>query len=339
LKTFIIAEAGVNHNGNLKIAKKMIEIAKNSGADAVKFQSFRSELVVSENALKADYQKKNFSSDNEYQLSMLQKLEIHQEEHYELKDYCNEKGIIFMSTPFDHKSIDLLVNMDMDIFKIPSGEITNLPHLRKIGSLKKNVILSTGMSTITEISEAVSVLVENGTLKRNITVLHANTAYPTPICDVNLRAMVSIGNSLGISYGYSDHTLGIEIPIAAVALGASCIEKHFTLDRKMEGPDHAASLNPVELEEMVNGIRKIEKALGNVKKIITKSESENIHAARKSICASIPIKKGEKFSNENLIAKRPGTGISPMQWDNVIGMISDRDYNKDDLINIQTLAK
>ena len=203
MKTFIIAEAGVNHNGNLKIAKKMIEIAKNSGADAVKFQSFRSELVVSENALKADYQKKNFSSDNEYQLSMLQKLEIHQEEHYELKDYCNEKGIIFMSTPFDHKSIDLLVNMDMDIFKIPSGEITNLPHLRKIGSLKKNVILSTGMSTITEISEAVSVLVENGTLKRNITVLHANTAYPTPICDVNLRAMVSIGNSLGISYGYS----------------------------------------------------------------------------------------------------------------------------------------
>jgi len=330
-KVFIIAEAGVNHNGSIDLAKKLIEIAVDAGADAVKFQTFKAENLVSKNAQKADYQKLTTDA-LESQFDMIKKLELDAETHRELIAYCQEKDIMFLSAPFDHESIDLLSDLGLQIFKIPSGEITNLPYLRHIGSLGKRVILSTGMSNLGEVGEALDVLINAGTSKNNITVLHANTMYPTPMEDVNLNAMLTIQKEFGIAVGYSDHTLGIEIDIAAVAMGASCIEKHFTLDKTMDGPDHKASLEPKELKAMVSAIRNIEKALGSSEKKSSPSEAVNIEIARKSIVASQSIKKGEKLSSKNITTKRPGAGLNPMKWDEILHKVASKDYQMDDLI-------
>ncbi len=330
-KVFIIAEAGVNHNGSIELAKKLIDVASDTGADAVKFQTFKAENLVSRNAQKADYQKQTTNS-NESQFDMIKKLELDVKTHKILMDYCKEKNIMFLSTPFDHDSIELLNDLGLEIFKIPSGEITNLPYLRHIGKLNKKVILSTGMADIGEIEDAMDILVNAGTKKENIIVLHANTEYPTPYEDVNLKAMITIGNTFDVAFGYSDHTLGIEVDIAAVAMGACCIEKHFTLDKTMEGPDHKASLEPDELKAMVKAIRNIELALGNGIKKPSSSESKNISIARKSIVAKIDIKKGEIFTVDNLAVKRPATGINPMRWDEVIGRVATKDYKEDELI-------
>ena len=328
---FVIAEAGVNHNGSLSLAKKMINVAVESGADAVKFQTFKAKSLVSKNARKADYQKQTTDA-LESQFDMIKKLELDVEAHRQLISYCKEKMIMFLSTPFDHESIDLLNDLGLKIFKIPSGEITNLPYLRHIGSLGKQIVLSTGMSSLDEIQGALNILIKAGTLKDNITVLHANTMYPTPMEDVNLRAMLTIQEKFDVAVGYSDHTLGIEVDIAAVAMGASCIEKHFTLDKTMDGPDHKASLEPKELKLMVSSIRNIERALGSSKKKVTPSESVNVAIARKSIVASSSIKKGDKLTIKNITTKRPGTGISPMKWDEIIGTSAQKDYLLDDLI-------
>jgi len=331
MSVFIIAEAGVNHNGSIELAKKLIDIAVEAGVDAVKFQTFKAEKLVFKNAQKAEYQKETTDA-KESQFEMIKKLELDVDTHYELIRYCNNKNIMFLSTPFDLDSIDLLDKLELPIFKIPSGEITNLPYLRKIGALKKQVILSTGMADIGEIEDALDVLIEAGTPKEKITVLHANTMYPTPYQDVNLRAMVTIGNTFDIAYGYSDHTLGIEVDIASVAMGATVIEKHFTLDNSMEGPDHKASLEPYELKAMVQAIRNIEKALGSKVKKPSRSEIPNIKIARKSIVASSNIKEGEIFTEENLTVKRPSGGISPMRWDEIIGTVATKDYEVDELI-------
>ncbi|ASK78113.1 N-acetylneuraminate synthase [Paraphotobacterium marinum] len=330
-KTFIIAEAGVNHNGSLKLAKKLIDEASEAGADAVKFQTFKAEKLVSKHAEKAEYQKKITDSD-ETQFQMIKKLELDKDAHLELISYCQKKNIMFLSTPFDNESVFLLNKLGLDIFKIGSGEITNLPYLKAIGSLDRKVILSTGMSDIGEIEDALDVLVKAGSKKENIIVLHANTEYPTPMSDVNLKAMQTIANTFQVKVGYSDHTLGIEVPIAAVALGACVIEKHFTLDKKMDGPDHKASLEPKELKAMVSAIRNIEIAMGTGVKKPSKSESSNMKVARKSIVASKRIKKGEKFTDDNIIAKRPGTGLSPMLWDSIIDTIAQKNYDEDELI-------
>ncbi|BAK70337.1 N-acetylneuraminate synthase [Aliarcobacter butzleri] len=330
-KVFIIAEAGVNHNGSIDLAKKLIDVASESGVDAVKFQTFKAENLVSKNAQKADYQKQT-TDKNESQFDMIKKLELDVDTHKELMAYCKSKNIMFLSTPFDHDSIDLLSDLGLEIFKIPSGEITNLPYLRHIGRLNKKVILSTGMADIGEIEDALDVLIAAGTKKENITVLHANTMYPTSMEDVNLKAMMTIGNTFDVAFGYSDHTLGIEVDIAAVAMGACCIEKHFTLDKTMEGPDHKASLEPDELKAMVKAIRNIELALGSCVKKPSKSEIPNIQIARKSIVAKMDIKKGEILSENNLAIKRPGNGINPMRWDEIVGSISTKDYKEDELI-------
>lgn len=330
-KVFIIAEAGVNHNGSLELAKKLIDAACEAGADAVKFQTFKTENLVSKTAQKAEYQKSTTDA-NESQFEMIKKLELDAEAHHKLIAYCKEKNIMFLSTPFDLDSVDLLHNLGLEIFKIPSGEITNLPYLRKIGALNKKVILSTGMADIGEIEDALDVLRVGGTQKENITVLHANTEYPTPMEDVNLRAMQTIGKTFDITYGYSDHTLGIEVDIAAVALGASCMEKHFTLDKTMQGPDHKASLEPHELKAMVQAIRNIEKALGDGVKKPSKSEIPNIKIARKSIVAACAIKKGDLLSETNITVKRPAGGITPMRWDEILGSVALQDYEKDALI-------
>ncbi len=330
----IIAEAGINHNGSLKTAHKLIDVAVDAGADVVKFQTFTAEAVVSKGAAKAAYQKETTDA-GESQYEMIRKLELDKEAHIELIAYCEQKGIEFLSSPFDHKSIDLLDDIELKRFKIPSGEITNLPYLRHIGSLGKPIILSTGMATLKEVEYALNVLEESGTPKSQITVLHCNTEYPTPMEDVNLKAMLTIRNELGVNIGYSDHTLGIEVPIAAVAMGATIIEKHFTLDRKLPGPDHAASLEPNELKEMVKAIRNIEKAMGDGIKKPSPSEIKNMPIARKSIVAKTLIKKGEIFTEENLTVKRPGTGISPMEWDNVIGKVANHNYYIDDIIENQ----
>ncbi|GAB4284949.1 MAG: N-acetylneuraminate synthase [Marinilabiliales bacterium] len=331
--SFIIAEAGVNHNGSINTAKKMIEVAVKAGVNAIKFQTFKTENIVSKNAKKADYQIQNTGS-NESQFDMIKKLELNEEQHLELITYCKKRNIEFLSSPFDLESIDLLNNLGLEIFKIPSGEITNYPYLQKIGALKKQVILSSGMSTLQEIENALKILLENGTNKENITVLHANTEYPTPMEDVNLKAMLTIRDKFNIKVGYSDHTLGIEVPIAAVALGACVIEKHFTLDRNMIGPDHKASLEPDELTNMVKAIRNIEIALGNGEKKPSKSELKNIAIARKSIHAKTNIKKGEIFTENNIIAKRPGDGISPMLWNQIIGKKAKKDFKSDEKIEI-----
>jgi len=329
--TYIIAEAGVNHNGSIELAKKLIDVASEAGVDAVKFQTFKTENLVSVNAQKAEYQKETTDS-TESQFQMIKKLELDADTHTELMSYCNQKKITFLSTPFDHDSIELLDGMGLSIFKIPSGEVTNLPYLEHIGRLNKEVVLSTGMCNIGDVESAIQVLVNAGTLKPNITVLHANTQYPTPIEDVNLNAMVTMGLAFGVDYGYSDHTLGIEIPTAAVALGATVIEKHFTLDKTMEGPDHKASLEPDELKAMVKAIRNIELALGDGVKRVSKSEKPNIAIARKSIVANSSITEGDVFTTDNLAIKRPGNGISPMRWYDVLGTKATKNYQADDII-------
>ena len=330
-KTFIIAEAGVNHNGSLELAKKLIDAACEAGADAVKFQTFKAVNLVSKKAQKAEYQKQT-TDKHESQFEMIQKLVLDKSDHNELLAYGQQKKIRFLSTPFDHESIELLSEMGLKIFKIPSGEITNLPYLRHIGSLNKQVILSTGMANLGEIEAALAVLIQAGTAKNNITVLHANTEYPTPMQDVNLKAMQTIGQAFDIAVGYSDHTLGIEVDIAAVALGACVIEKHFTLDKTMEGPDHKASLETDELKAMVSAIRNIELALGSSVKQPSPSESKNKPIARKSVVAKTAIKQDDIFTKENLCIKRPGHGISPMRWDEIIGTKAQRDYAKDEVI-------
>jgi len=331
-KTLIIAEAGVNHNGNIELAKKLIDVAVESGVDFVKFQTFKAVNLASKNAEKASYQKENTNDKVESQLEMLKKLELSKEMHYDLIDYCKSKRIKFLSTAFDLESIDFLNELNIELFKIPSGELTNLPYLRKIGGLGKPIIISTGMANMLEIEAAIKVLISSGAVISNITVLHCNTEYPTPMQDVNLRAMNSIKEHFNINVGYSDHTLGVEIPIAAVALGASVIEKHFTLDKTMDGPDHKASLEPNELKEMVAGIRNIEIALGNGVKEASASEIKNKDIARKSIVANKKIKIGDVFTVSNITVKRPGNGISPMLWDSLIGTKAEKDYKEDDLI-------
>lgn len=330
-KTFIIAEAGVNHNGSLDLAMQMVDVAVAAGADAVKFQTFKAEKVIAVNAPKAGYQMETTGSD-ESQLEMVRKLELDEAAHISLLNHCKGKNIQFLSTPFDLESIDLLDRLGLNIFKIPSGEITNLPYLRKLGALNKQFILSTGMADLGEIEDALDVLTDSGTHLENITVLHCNTEYPTPFEDVNLKAMQTIGYAFGVTIGYSDHTPGIEVAIAAVSLGAAVIEKHFTLDRNLPGPDHKASLEPDELKMMVQAIRHVEKALGNGIKRLSPSEAKNKLIARKSLVATQPIKAGERFSTGNITAKRPGSGISPMRWDEVLGQVAQKDYKKDELI-------
>lgn len=331
MSVFIIAEAGVNHNGDMNLAKKLIDVAVVSGADAVKFQTFKAEKLVSKNAQKAQYQQET-TDHQESQFDMIKKLELDLSAHEDLMAYCKELNIMFLSTPFDHDSIDMLDALGLDIFKIPSGEITNLPYLRHIGSLNKKIVLSTGMADMGEIEDALNILIEAGAERSEITILHANTMYPTPMEDVNLRAMVTIGHAFDLAFGYSDHTLGIEVDIAAVAMGAKVIEKHFTLDKAMKGPDHKASLEPKELKDMVQSIRNIELALGSGLKKPSPSETPNINIARKSIIAAKAIKKGEVFSKYNLTIKRPGNGISPMMWDELLGTLSHKDYKADELV-------
>ncbi len=332
-KTIIIAEAGVNHNGDINLAKKLIDAAADAKVDYVKFQTFIPEKVISKFAVKADYQKQNTGTD-ESQLEMVRKLQLSKSQHIELINYCKQKKIAFLSTPFDLESIDLLKELGIKIGKIPSGEITNLPFLIKMAKSFNKIILSTGMANLKEIHAAVKVLTDNKKSKNNITVLHCNTEYPTPMQDVNLNAMQSIKKQLRVSVGYSDHTLGIEIPIAAVALGAVIIEKHFTLDKSLSGPDHKASLDTTELKQMVIAIRNIEQALGHDKKKASASEKKNIEIARKSIVANSNIKKGQIFNESNITSKRPGNGISPMRWNKVIGKKAKRDFMEDELIEL-----
>ena len=331
-KVIIIAEAGVNHNGDLNIAKKLIDVAAEAGADYVKFQTFKANKIVTKDALRAEYQDKN-TRDRDSQFEMLKKLELSFKDHEELKFYCKKKKIKFLSTAFDLDSLDYLSKLKIKLAKIPSGEITNYPYLKKIPKLFSKVILSTGMSNLKEIKEAINVLINNGLRKNNLTVLHCNSEYPTPMLDVNLKAMLNMKKDLDVNIGYSDHTKGIEVALAAVALGANIIEKHFTLDKNLSGPDHKASLNPDQLKNMINSIRNIEKAIyGSGIKEPSKQELKNKKVIRKSIVAIKPIKKGEVFSIHNIGIKRPGTGISPMKWENVLGKISKYNFNKDQLI-------
>lgn len=333
MRTLIIAEAGVNHNGDLELAKKLIASAAAAGADLVKFQSFIASNIISADAPKADYQKQTTGS-AESQYEMVRKLELSRRDHEVLIEECARHGIGFFSTAFDVASFDMLVELGLDQIKIPSGELTNLPLLRYMTRLRKPVILSTGMASMGDVEAALEVIEQSGTSRDKITILHCTTEYPAPLDEVNLRAMLSLKHAFGVNVGYSDHTRGIEIPLAAVALGATVIEKHFTLDRKLPGPDHQASLEPSELAAMVNGIRNIERALGDGIKRPTTSELKNRAIARKSLVASRPISEGEIFSDNNLTAKRPGTGISPMRWDEVIGRRARRDFQCDELIEL-----
>jgi N,N'-diacetyllegionaminate synthase len=330
MRTFIIAEAGVNHNGSIELAKKLIDKAHWAGVDAVKFQTFTADKLTSKSAKKADYQNKTTSEKSQYE--MLKKLELNTEDFEILKNYCDQRGIKFMSSPFDLDSIDLLNKIGLDIWKIPSGEITNFPYLKKIAELKQEIIMSTGMANLSEIEKALDLLKENGA--EDITVLHCNTEYPTPIEDVNLKAMLTIKEAFKVDIGYSDHTKGVEVPTASVALGAKVIEKHFTLDNSMEGPDHRASLEPEELKNMVDSIRNVENALGDGIKKPSKSEAKNKDIARKSIVAAKEIKQGEIFTKNNLTIKRPGNGINPMQWPNILGKKAKREFSFDELIEL-----
>ena len=334
MSVLIIAEAGVNHNGSIEIAKKLVDAAVEAGVDIIKFQTFKTEKLVSKTAKQAEYQKKNIGNGNDSQYEMLKKLELSEKNHEELIAYCKEKGIRFWSTAFDFESMDYLHSLGLGLWKIPSGEITNYPFIRKIASYGEDVIMSTGMCEINDIQNAMDVLLRYGVRKEQITLLHCNTQYPTPYQDVNLKAMASIMHEFDIQVGYSDHTQGIEVPIAAVALGATVIEKHFTIDRNLPGPDHKASLEPHELKAMVSGIRHIEQALGDGIKRISDSEKANISVARKSIVAACPIHKGEELTEENLTVKRPGTGLSPMLWEEVVGTIAIKDYEEEDIIQI-----
>ncbi|HUH18006.1 N-acetylneuraminate synthase [Albibacterium sp.] len=335
MHTLIIAEAGVNHNGNLEIAKRLIDVAAAAGVDFVKFQTYKTEKLVSKTAQKAIYQKKNVNDGDSSQYKMLKKLELSEDMHVDLISYCTQKDIKFLSTGFDESSIDYLEKLDVELFKVPSGEITNKPYLKHIASKGKPVIISTGMSSISEIKDALEVLMSKGLPRDLITVLHCNTEYPTPMEDVNLKAMLTIQKELNVKIGYSDHTLGIEVPIAAVAMGANVIEKHFTLDRSMDGPDHLASLEPDELKQMVKAIRNVELALsGSGEKKPSESEQKNLAVARKSIVAAQKIKKGEILSSDNITVKRPGNGVSPMMWDEVIGSKAKRNFEEDEAIEL-----
>ena len=325
-KIFIIAEAGVNHNGSLEVAKKLVDKAKEAGADCVKFQTFKAENVVNKSAKKAKYQIEN-TKNNDSQLEMIKKFELSFDDFKELKSYCDKKEIMFLSTPFDLESVEFLHNMNLGLFKIPSGEITNLPYLRKINSYKNDVILSTGMSTLDEIKEALNILSDC-----KMSLLHCTTQYPTPYNSVNMNAMLTLKKEFHLKTGYSDHTQGIEIAVMAAAMGAEIIEKHFTLDKNMDGPDHKASLEPNELKQMVQAIRNVEMAFGSGIKEVQETERENMEIARKSIVAKCKIKKGEVLNEKNLTVKRPGSGISPMKWDEMIGKIAQKDYFEDELI-------
>jgi N,N'-diacetyllegionaminate synthase len=331
-KTLIIAEAGVNHNGDLSIAKELVHAAAESKADIVKFQTFKASLLATKSAKTAVYQKTNLKESGDSQYEMLKKLELSYEDHFELLGLCKKLKIVFLSTAFDFESLNFLKTLNMGLWKIPSGEITNLPYLEIIAKTHEPVIVSTGMCDIDEVRAAIDVLIKNGTSRENLTVLHCSTDYPTKMEDVNLLAMVNMGKEFGIKHGYSDHTLGIEIPTAAVALGATIIEKHFTLDRNMHGPDHAASLEPNELKAMVTAIRNIEKALGVSTKKPSQREIENRSVARKSIVARQDIQVGEVFTEINITTSRPGTGITPMKWHEIIGTASQKKYNVGDLI-------
>lgn len=330
----IIAEAGVNHNGSVEIAKKLIDVAADAGADFVKFQTFKADKLVSKDAKKAEYQSINLKDADNSQYYMLKKLELSESMHEELITYASQKGIQFLSTAFDEESLDYLDQLGLPLFKIPSGDITNKPYLQKIAKKGKPVIMSTGMADLSEAKSALEVLTLNGLDNDQITVLHCTTEYPAPMEEVNLKAIITMAEALKVKTGYSDHTEGIEISFAAVAMGAMVIEKHFTLDKNMEGPDHKASLEPKELKKLISGIRNIEKALGNGIKAASSSELKNKVAARKSIVASKKIKSGELFSAENLTVKRPGNGLSPMLWDKVIGVIAIKDFNPDELIEL-----
>jgi len=332
-RVFIIAEAGVNHNGNVEIAKKLVDAARNAGSDAVKFQTFKAEKTVSIFAAKAEYQK-GTTEESETQLEMVKKLELDMNEHREIMSYCGQKGIMFLSTPFDLESVDMLDVLSLGVFKIASGEITNLKLLEKIGCLNREIILSTGMADLTEIEDALTVLNEAGTPREKITILHCNTEYPTSMEDVNLLAMQTINKTFNTKVGYSDHTTGVEVSIAAVALGATVIEKHITIDKSMNGPDHKSSLNPREFKEMVMAIRNIEVALGDGVKRASLSELKNKNIARKSIVAANDIKRGEIFSERNITVKRPGCGVNPMKWYSVIGEVAKRDFKEDEAIEL-----
>ena len=333
MKTLIIAEAGVNHNGDLDMARRLVEVGAQAGADFVKFQTFKADRLVTRQAAKADYQRQLTAKD-ESQYDMIRRLELTPEMHVALIEHCAREGIRFLSTGFDIESLDLLAGFGMPLLKIPSGEITNLPYLQHVGRMGIPVILSTGMADMAEIGAALDVLERAGTPRKQITVLHCNTEYPTPMRDVNLRAMLSICDAFGVQVGYSDHTAGIEVPIAAVALGATVIEKHFTLDRNLPGPDHKASLEPGELKAMVAAIRNIEQSMGDGIKRPSKSEAKNIAIARKSLVAACSIRVGEPFTLANLAVKRPGTGVSPMRLNEVLGQSAARDYQPDELIEL-----
>lgn len=331
----IIAEAGVNHNGKLSIAKQMVLAAKEAGADYIKFQTFYPKALVSEYAEKADYQKKDME-DMESQLEMLERLSLSHDDFIGLKDYCQEQGIGFLSTPFDMESVRFLDKLNMDFWKLPSGEITNLPYLLEIAKTGKPVVMSTGMCELKEIEAAVTCLKKGGV--KELILLHCNTEYPTPMEDVNLKAMLTLRKVFSLAVGYSDHTQGIEIPIAAAAMGACVLEKHFTLDRMMKGPDHSASLEPGELKEMVRAVRNVERAIGTGNKKPSESEKKNMEVVRKSIVAKCEIAKGEIFSEENLAVKRPGIGISPMKWFEIIGKRAERDFKADEIISFESFS-
>ena len=333
--TLIIAEAGVNHNGSLELAKQLVDKAVEADVDYIKFQTFKASKLVTKAAKQAEYQQKNMGKECDSQYQMLKKLELSPADHEVLIAYCKKKGIKFFSTAFDFDSIDYLHSLNLGLWKIPSGEVTNYPFLKYVAAYNEKTILSTGMCDMADVRAAVDALYKNGLSKENLILLHCNTEYPTPFEDVNLKAMAALRREFGVEVGYSDHTKGIEVPIAAVALGATIIEKHFTLDRNMEGPDHKASLEPDELKAMVNAIRNIEKALsGDGTKHVSNSERKNITIARKSIMAACNIKKGEVFTEDNLTVKRPGNGISPMRWEEVIGTKAVRDFAEDELIEL-----
>lgn len=331
-KTLIIAEAGVNHNGSIEMAKQLIDVAAATGVDYVKFQTFKAEKLVTKDVKQAEYQQRNAAEDSQY--AMLKKLELSESQHEELITHCKQKGVRFLSTAFDLESIEYLHSLNLGLWKIPSGEITNYSYLKKIAQYGEPVIMSTGMCSMDDVEQALNVLLKNGLTKEQISLLHCNTEYPTPMQDVNLKAMLQLRDEFGIKVGYSDHTKGIEVPIAAVALGAEVIEKHFTLDRTLPGPDHKASLEPNELKAMVDAIRNIEQALGDGHKHVSASEEKNMAIARKSIVAAKDIKRGELLTEENLTTKRPGSGISPMRWEEVIGTKAVRDFAENELIEI-----
>ena len=333
--TIIIAEAGVNHNGSIELAKRLVDKAVEAGVDYIKFQTFKASKLVTKSAKQAEYQQRNIGKEGDSQYQMLKKLELSKADHEELIAYCKGRGISFFSTAFDFDSIEYLHSLCLGIWKIPSGEVTNYPFLKRVAQFNEKTILSTGMCDMEDVRAAVNALYRNGLSKENLILLHCNTEYPTPFEDVNLKAMDALRNEFGVEVGYSDHTKGLEVPIAAVALGATVIEKHFTLDRNMEGPDHKASLEPDELKAMVCAIRNIEKVIaGDGTKHISESERKNMAIARKSIVAACDIKAGDTLTEENLTVKRPGNGVSPMRWEEVIGLKAKRDFGEDELIEL-----